>query len=444
MAKFTVLEPMLTGDVIDRAVMIYRRNFTSLLAIVAVPTFIGYVASLMFRYGMLSLDQDYSGSPDATGEATMMLVLGLIGYPIWVLTLVATLAGLARVVGDHLMMDEPITFKACFAAVRKRFRDSLKLGFLVIGLLFLMMFALGAALMVIGVIVQVVVTIVGSMALPEWGLVATVVVLALAALGALFVVGSAILARFVFLPQVVMIEGESPGMASGRARHLGGGNAFRVGAILLFSYFFTLSLFAALTLPLLAGLYLSGVYTDDLLSNPVLNVVYTAFQDISSLLALPIWSVAFTLLYFDNRVRKEAYDVELLARDVSPGLQWQPTVRESAFGYQMASGPAQGRAYVQTSPLGLAGRASFQGSPVPPPPSKPAVVPITPAGDITINPTGESEPHLAKDDDAREQAGHVSTGMQSESTDSAARPVPFVRGANMGEFAVLFSVRAKS
>jgi ribosomal protein L37E len=160
-----------------------------------------------------------------------------------------------------------------------------------------------------------------------------------------------------------MIEGETPGIAAGRARLLGAGNGFRVGAILIFSYFFMLSLFAALTLPFLVGLYFMGISTDELFTNPLLSVVYTAFQDISSLLALPLWSISFTLLYFDNRVRKEAYDVELLARDVAPGLHWQPTVRESAFGYQMAAVSAHERAYVQTSPLGLAGRLNYQGGP---------------------------------------------------------------------------------
>jgi hypothetical protein len=352
---------MSTGDVIDRAVRLYRRNFTSLLAIVAVPTLVGLIASLMFRYGMLSLDQEYAGSAEASGEAALMLILGVIGYPIWVLTLVATLAGLARVVGDNLMMSEPITFKAWAGAVRNRLGDSIKLGLLVIGLLFVSMFAVFIALMIIGIFVQIVVLMVTALRLPEWGLIATAVVLALAALSGLFVVASAILARFVFLPQVVMIEGETPGIATGRARRLGAGNGFRVGAILIFSYFFMLSLFAALTLPLLVALYFLGIPTEELFTNPLLSVVYTAFQDISSLLALPIWSISFTLLYFDNRVRKEAYDVELLARDVAPGLQWQPTVRESAFGYQMAAVSAHDRAYVQTSPLGLAGRIHYQG-----------------------------------------------------------------------------------
>jgi hypothetical protein len=65
--------------------------------------------------------------------------------------------------------------------------------------------------------------------------------------------------------------------------------------------------------------------------------------------------VSFTLLYFDSRVRKEAYDLELLALDVAPGFYWQPAVQAGPFGYQMPATTGQGRAYVQTGPLGLGG-----------------------------------------------------------------------------------------
>jgi hypothetical protein len=65
------------------------------------------------------------------------------------------------------------------------------------------------------------------------------------------------------------------------------------------------------------------------------------------MLALPIWIVSFTLLYFDSRVRKEAYDIELLAREVAPGYIWQAP--PAFVGYYPP------REYVQTSPLGLGG-----------------------------------------------------------------------------------------
>ena len=78
------------------------------------------------------------------------------------------------------------------------------------------------------------------------------------------------------------------------------------------------------------------------------------------MLSLPIWIVSFTLLYFDSRVRKEAYDLDLIAREINPGFVWLPAVQPSAFGYQMPAQFDPGRAYFQTSPLGLAGYRPLQ------------------------------------------------------------------------------------
>ena len=100
---------------------------------------------------------------------------------------------------------------------------------------------------------------------------------------------------------------------------------------------------------------IAGVLSAEFFLGPTWSVLYTSFGQISSLLSFPILIVSFTLLYFDSRVRKEAYDLDLIAREINPGFIWQPTVQPSAFGYQMPAQVDPGRAYVQTSPLGLAG-----------------------------------------------------------------------------------------
>jgi hypothetical protein len=163
-----------------------------------------------------------------------------------------------------------------------------------------------------------------------------------------------VVARLAFLPQSVMIEGESAGNALGRAFRLGKGNWYRVGAIMVFTYFIAASLQWAMAVPVIIGLYFYGALSAEFFVSPVWTILFTSFRDVANLLSFPISIVSFTLLYFDSRVRKEAYDVELLAREVNPGFYWQPAVRASAFGYPMPVG-SSGREYVQTSPLGLAG-----------------------------------------------------------------------------------------
>ncbi|HKP85049.1 MAG TPA: zinc ribbon domain-containing protein [Blastocatellia bacterium] len=364
MSKFTILEPMSTGDVIDRAVRLYRRNFTSLVAIVAVPTLIGYISSLMFWYGYANLFVPTATASAAPDDAVWMLIVGGLGFPVWLFSLLVTVAGLSRVIGDYVMMGEPITFRKCFATVRRKMGDITLMGLLALVIAFGIYVALVMVVLLFVIIIGLIGGVVVVAHLPQWGVTLIMSFVILIAVAVALAVVSFIFARVVFLPQVVMIEGQSAGAAIGRAVRLGKGNWYRVGSIVLFTYFVSLSLMWALLLPVLATLYLTGMVGPGFYSSSTWNVFYTSFKDVSSLLSLPIWIVSFTLLYFDSRVRKEAYDVELLAREVAPGFYWQPApVAQPAF-----AGHTQNRAYVQTSPLGL-------GGPIP-------RAPVAPAGSV--------------------------------------------------------------
>src|SRR6185295_15435751 len=90
--------------------------------------------------------------------------------------------------------------------------------------------------------------LIASMHLPQWAIIFLVVLASLMAIAAALFALSFILARIVFMPQVLMIEGESPGSALGRAFKLGKGNWYRVLAIILFTYFITFSLLGALSI----------------------------------------------------------------------------------------------------------------------------------------------------------------------------------------------------
>jgi hypothetical protein len=398
MPNFTILEPMSTGDVIDRAVRLYRRNFTPLVAIVSVPTLIGYIGSLMFWYGYTNLFLTTAKASAAPGDAVWMLILGGLSYPAWLFALLLTISGLSRVVGDCVMMGEPITFRKCFSAVRRKIGDITVMGLLSLLILLGIYIALIMIVMLLFLIIGVVGSIVIAAHLPQWAVTLVMAIVGLAAIAAALIVVSLIFARVVFLPQVVMIEGQSAGAAIGRASRLGKGNWHRVGSIVLFTYFVSLSLMGALTLPVLATLYLLGMIGEDFFSSSTWNVFYISFKDLSSLLSLPIWIVSFTLLYFDSRVRKEAYDIELLAREVAPGFFWQPAPVPTG-------GFTPNRAYVQTSPLGLSGWTP--------------AAPVVPAGAQPINPVvvpveGNGESRNAASEPAHPSPGPVMSERQAD------------------------------
>ncbi|MEW6128373.1 MAG: zinc-ribbon domain-containing protein [Acidobacteriota bacterium] len=412
MANFTILEPMSTGDVIDRALRLYRRNFAPLLSIVALPSLTGYLAQTMLLYGYTKLligqiSEDGVLTPDPSPLAILMLILGLVLYPVWLFAFLATISGLSRVIGDNIMLNEPITFKKCFSAVRKRLGDIFLMALLVIviGMVVGMIFY-GIAIVVV-LVVSVLVLATASSGIPAWlaGLFAGIVALVVIGLGigAMLVV----LSRVVFLPQIVMIEGQSPGQAISRAMQLGKGNWYKVGAILLFNYFISLSLLTAITLPVMLVLYFADILSAEFIAGTTWNLIYTSFSQLINLLSLPIQMVAFTLLYFDSRVRKEAYDIELLAREVNPGFYWQPQMAPApVMGYQMPYQTNFGRVPVQTSPLGLAGWQPPRTQP--PPVSVPDCVvqsipnPMAqPAANQFTERWGQSEPPIHSNESAR-------------------------------------------
>jgi len=221
MASFTILEPISTGDVIDRAVRLYRRNFTPLVAITAVPTLIGYVVSVMFWSGYTSLLTSTTTSRGMPASAIWMLAFGGLGYPVWAYVLLLTVSGLSRVVGDHLMLSEPITFRRCLAAVRRRLGAITLMGLLSIAMLFAAYLIVFIVLIVLLLVVGLIAGLMASASLPQWVSTVALVITIIVAVALTLLLICAVVARVVFLPQIVMIEGQSAGNALGRAIRLG-------------------------------------------------------------------------------------------------------------------------------------------------------------------------------------------------------------------------------
>ena len=359
MAEFTLLEPISIGDIIDRSVRLYRRNFAALISVAAVPTLIGYTASLTFSTGYASLLK--SPIEGFHPSALASVLIGMAFYPLWLLAMVMTISGISRAVGDQVMMGETITFRGCAKMARRRFLDILLMGLLMFGIgsvLFVIFYILMFVIMILAVII---IGLFGAMGLPPWMIAVVVGILALAAVAGGAIGVLMIMSRIVFLPAVLMIEGYSAGAAIGRAFRLGAGNWYKLGAITLFIYTVTYSIILTLLVPILILLYVVGALNVDLIMAPGGTAIITAVSETTSLFTLPIWIITLTLLYFDTRVRKEGYDVDLLARGIDgidkPGVQqplWRPPAQAGPPPFTAYSRPVQ-RTFVQTSPLGLAG-----------------------------------------------------------------------------------------
>ena len=111
----SILEPLSTGDIIDRSVRIYRTNLRPLLATVALPFVVGSVGGLMMKFGRNRFTFETLDVP-----SVLLLVCGFAVWLLYGYLMVLTVAGLSRTVGDYIMLGEPITVRASVRAVRRR------------------------------------------------------------------------------------------------------------------------------------------------------------------------------------------------------------------------------------------------------------------------------------------------------------------------------------
>ncbi|MEP6637679.1 MAG: hypothetical protein ABJB97_13225, partial [Acidobacteriota bacterium] len=116
--------------------------------------------------------------------------------------------------------------------------------------------------------------------------------------------------------QVMMVEGKGVFESVGRSFTLARGNVRRLMAMALFSYFATWSALMILVIPLGWYGYLNGVDPSPWNATqwPAWYAIgYSVLEPLSSIVLAPVWMLGLSLLYVDERVRHEGYDIELMA-----------------------------------------------------------------------------------------------------------------------------------
>jgi hypothetical protein len=109
----------------------------------------------------------------------------------------------------------------------------------------------------------------------------------------------------------VIFERAGPGAALGRSWSLVGGNWWRTFGIAILTVLLTT--IVGFALGALAGVLIVGI---DETNNILAAVVLTIVDILSTAVTYPLAAAIFAVYYFDLRVRKEGFDLELLARGI--------------------------------------------------------------------------------------------------------------------------------
>jgi len=331
------LEPLGAGDLIDRAVRLYRRHFLTLIRIAAPPVLVSAVGSTITTIAYREL------TTTASGLRVGLYVLALIGG--WLVAICGALfslivmGGAARNLVSHLLLNEPVSVRTTYRAVTTRFWSLLGASIMVaLWLAFSAVVASTAfgflsTLLVMGIGI-------GSTISPWLTALLGGVAVTVAIAGGL-ILFFMLAGRMAYVPQAMLVEGRGVFSAISRSFALASGNVRRLMAMTLFTLFATYSALMLLMIPLGWYGYLNGV---DL--SPVGNtwptwyaIGYEVILQCSHITLAPIWMLGLSLLYVDERVRHEGYDIELMAARQLPEMPTLPGV-VSPFAPALVTGRA--------------------------------------------------------------------------------------------------------
>ncbi len=297
------LRPMSTGQLLDHTFTLYRKNFLLFVGIAAV----GPAAYLIFQLLTVGSAVVPVGSRRAAA-AGVSFGFGIIAG------LVVMLAGMAiahaatvkAVAAVHL--GRGITIAGAYRALRGRILR-------VLGVFLLVALISGAAagvIIFVAVMIGTVAVIGGAKAGTAGTIVGAIVGIIAAVVGGL--VAIAIYVRYSLAIQSCVVEDLGVTASLKRSAVLSKGSRSRILAV--YFVFGVLSYIVAIGLGAIAGA------VGSLLHNQILAMIliYVA-TFIAGSLTGPLATIGISLLYYDERVRKEAFDLQLMMSSLdTPGL----------------------------------------------------------------------------------------------------------------------------
>jgi hypothetical protein len=323
------LAPLGAGDLIDRAVRLYRHHFITLIGISAPPVLISTLGSVLWTIGWRELMATSSEASLAV-YVTMLIAGGVLLLTGTLLNLIV-MAGATRNLVTHLLWNEPVSARTTYRNVRARFWGLLGASILVGAWI-----TFSAVLALFGWLIVFQIMAVGAvvfMFAASWLAVVFGFIGLLLSLTAALWFFFFLIKRFVYVPQVMLVEGKGVFEAFSRSSALARGNVRRLMGMFLFTWFASWAALMILVIPLGWYGYLNGVDPSpfNAANWPAWYAIgYSVVGQLSSILLAPIWTLGLSLLYVDERVRFEGYDIELMAARVLGDMPLRAGAQETA------------------------------------------------------------------------------------------------------------------
>lgn len=309
------LAPLGPGDLVDRSIRYYRANFSTFAWIAGPPVIAGASVSLLWRAAVTAM---MGGDFQSEADGVIYWFLVWLGnFAIWAVELVLMLTvmgGTALNFVRHLLFGEALSFSTTYKNVGERIFGLVGAA----SLLVILGFLLGAGMFYLAMTLGTLLVLLPATVFSSVPIAAFILGL-LFGLGVIFGLGWLFflaLSRIAHVPQVMMVERLGVFEALGRSASLAKGSVSRIAALFVFTVIASYSVLALLYVPLGWYAWVNGIDWIGLGGNtgPLwYEVAGQLVGQLSLLISLPILVIGLCLLYVDERVRNEGFDIELLA-----------------------------------------------------------------------------------------------------------------------------------
>jgi len=313
------LRPLNLGEILDRTVQLYRRNFWLYIGTAALPLL--FVLALAIPAGAIFIIPGVAGS--GTWENTPSAVIAiallcLIAIPIYLAVYVYSYAGVTQATLSVHLGEKP-TIRATLKSVHTRFWTYLW---------YLLLQGILAALVPMVIAMSIIVPLIFLMSRPDVDLGSRFALGFLMALVAVVAIGAMVWLALSFALGMAacIVEKKTAWESLVRSWHLSQGTRGRIFVTNLLVAALAFAIGMALAIPLLilvAVLPAAGITVANSSTTLVVTeIVRVALDFISKVLLAPIYMIAAVLFYYDQRIRKEGFDIEWMMQ--AAGLSPQP------------------------------------------------------------------------------------------------------------------------
>lgn len=291
------LRPLTLPELLDRSFSTYRRHVWLFVGIMAVPAVVALtyaVAMQLFQFSAGRIQPTMT--PEQVLWRLVPAMLAAAGFFVVYIVVYAFALGATTVAVARVYTDQPVTVIETYQAMRSQ-------GF---QLLLTMIWA-GLRVMLVGIgafMLAATVAFVASFISRILG----VLVIVPAVLGAFAAFVYFSLRYGVAVPAAVL-ENLGPNGALRRSVELTEEYRGRIFLIMLCSVVITYATMALLQMPFLVGAMLAGPRT---ITGLVLNMAGIVLGTVGSTFTGPIMVIGLALAYYDLRIRKEAFDLQMM------------------------------------------------------------------------------------------------------------------------------------